>query len=222
VYLSRRGSRTTGFEPLRDVHVLQVTGAGCTPLLDTEHRNYHCRERMEFTFRELVPKGGPDGPILAARWRWADEPRLRSTLDYLKAQGMPAIVLGPTVEYSAWAPELVLHHGRLDGLTAWVDGFLVPDRPEVDRRPVRTARESSAEYFSVIEAFCRPGGCPVTSGEGKLLVLDYGHHTPAGARALAAGLAELGIAFPRRTDQAEANRVAQRHSSVEGASAASR
>lgn len=180
-----------------EVNFLQMTGSGCRPLLDTHYSEFHCRERVDYLYRNFLPQTRVDGVILAARWEAGDIPALRATLTYLQGLGMRVILLGPAIEYSPWVPDLVFRYGRLDGLEDWVGRFTLPERRELDQRLRQLSVETGAEYHSIIAAFCPSGTCPVLSREGDLLVVDYGHQSAAGALAVGRGLREQGLRLTR-------------------------
>jgi len=195
---SHGADRYTGLSSLYpEVNFLQMTTASCRPLMDTDFREYHCQERMEYAFRDYLPRGKIDGVVLAGRWQAGDLGRLEKTLAYVRGLGIRVIVLGPAAEFVPWVADLVFHYGRREGLEDWVSRFLVPERRELDQRMRRLSEASGADYYSSIDAFCPAGHCPVLSPDGKLLIVDYGHQSPAGALVQAKGYKDLGLAFPR-------------------------
>ena len=195
---SHGADRYTGLSSLfPEVNFLQMTTASCRPLIDTDFRDYRCPERMEYAFREFLPRARIDGVVLAGRWQSDDLARLEKTLAHLRGLGLRVIVLGPAAEFAPWVVDLMFHHGRREGLEDWVSRFLVPERLEMDGRVRRLSEAAGAEYYSTIEAFCPAGRCPVLSPDGKLLIVDYGHQSPEGALVQAAGYKGLGLAFPR-------------------------
>lgn len=197
---SHGADRYSGLSALyKSANLMQITGAGCRPLLDTTYSDYLCRERMDFAFRELLPGQALDGVILAARWERKDLDALRRTIAHLRGLGQRVVVIGPTVELSRWVGELVFHHGRLAGLDDWLAGFEVAERFELDGRVGALSESLGAEYFSAIDAFCPRGRCRFVSGDGKLLIIDYGHHSPEGALVLAQGLRTSGLDLGRWT-----------------------
>ena len=202
---SHAADRYSGLSALfTPVNFLQMTTAGCRPLLDNSFWEFHCRERVAYVFRDFLPRARIDGVILAARWQREDLEPLRLTLDYLRQLGtngrgrsLRVIVLGPAVEFSPAVPDLVFRHRRTAGLEEWVSRFVVPERRELDRDLRAVADAAQVEYFSLIDSFCREGCCPVLSSDGKMLIVDYGHQSPEGALVQAQGLQEVGLTLSR-------------------------
>jgi peptidoglycan/LPS O-acetylase OafA/YrhL len=197
---SHGGDRYSGMSAAYPgVNFLQMTTASCRPLLDTDFADYHCPERMEYVFREFLPRVALDGVILVGRWQAGDLERLRATLKHLHGLGHRAILQGPAVEIVPWVPNLVFHHGRRAGLEEWVSRHIVPERLDMDRRLRAMAAEEGAEYYSAIDALCPNLRCPVLAPDGKqLLIVDYGHQSVEGALAQARGFQALGLDLPRR------------------------
>ena len=205
---SHAADRYAGLSALfTPVNFLQMTTAGCRPLLDNPFWEFHCRERVAYVFRDFLPRARIDGVILAARWQREDLEPLRATLDYLQrlgetdanghARALRVIVLGPAVEFSPAVPDLVFRHRRTEGLDEWVSRFVVPERRELDRDLRAVANAAKVEYYSLIDSFCRDRRCPVLSSDGKMLIVDYGHQSPEGALVQAQGLQEFGLTLPR-------------------------
>jgi hypothetical protein len=141
-----------------------------------------------------------DGVILAGRWRPEDLELLADTLGYLRGLGLRVIVLGPTAEFEPWVADLVFRHRRREGLEDWVSRFLTPESLEMERRVREVSEATGAEFWSSIDALCPDGRCPVLSPEGELLIVDYGHQSPAGALVQARGYRDLGLRLERRAN----------------------
>ena len=195
---SHGADRYTGLSSLyTDVRFLQLTTASCRPLLDSPSAEYHCRDRLDYVFREFLPAAAVDGVILSGRWRPEDLDLLDDTLGYLRGLGLRVIVLGPTAEFEPWVPDLVFRHGRREGLEDWVSRFLTSEGLEMEALVRALSETAGVEFWSSIEALCPERRCPVLSPEGELLILDYGHQSPAGALVQARGYRDLGLDLQR-------------------------
>jgi peptidoglycan/LPS O-acetylase OafA/YrhL len=198
---SHGADRYTGLSSLyTDVRFLQLTTASCRPLLGNPFDEYHCQERLDYVFHQFLPKALVDGVILAGRWRPEDLDLLADTLGYLRGLGLRVIVLGPTAEFEPWVADLVFRHGRREGLEDWVSRFLTPEALGMERLVGEVVEASGAEFWSSIDALCPDGRCPVLSPEGELLIVDYGHQSPAGALVQARGYRDLGLRLDRRAN----------------------
>jgi peptidoglycan/LPS O-acetylase OafA/YrhL len=179
-----------------NVNFLQMTTASCRPLLDNKFRSYHCKERLEYAFRNFLLHNIVDGVILAGRWQRTDIAALEKTLIYLRSLKTRVIVLGPAAEFKPWIVDLIFHYGKRQGLEQWVSQFLVPERLQIDRQLSDLSKKIGVEYYSSINSLCPKHICSILNNHGRLLIIDEGHQSPEGAIIQAQGFKNLGLDFP--------------------------
>jgi peptidoglycan/LPS O-acetylase OafA/YrhL len=176
-------------EAMPHAHLLQATAAGCRPLVAGKGIA-RCRAVMDKVFRGIDLRR-IDGLILSALWLDFEEPMLVATLRDLRARGVPVVVIGPSVEYDADLPTLLVRAAR-QADPALSDRFRLPEPFTRDRRMRRLAEQNGATYFSAIRQECPGGRCALTTHDDTPMHFDHSHYTPAGARAMIDALRRTG------------------------------
>ena len=115
------------------------------------------------------------------------------TIRWLRARGTAVLVIGPSVEYDADLPVLLVRSAR-EHDPQLPDRYRLADRIALDRAMAAPVRAAGATYASAIDTECEAGACRVTTADGTPLHFDHSHFTPPGARStLAAILARYPI-----------------------------
>ncbi len=177
-------------------NIVQATAAGCRPLLHGKGLS-GCRATMDLAFSAL-DFSHVDTVILSGRWLDFEQPALLETIRWLRARGTHVLVIGPSVEYDAELPVLIVrstreHDARL------ADRYRLADRIALDRAMAAPVRAAGAEYASAIDSECPHGHCPLTTANGTPIHFDHSHFTPAGARLVLEGiLVQYPVSRPRQ------------------------
>ena len=180
---------------LPGANLVQVTAAGCRPLLHGKGLPT-CRTTMDAAFGTLNFKR-IDTVVLSARWLDFEQPALLDTIRWLRTRGTRVLVIGPSVEYDADLPALIVRSDA-DGDPTLADGFRLMDRIALDRAMAGPVRAAGADYASAIDTECTGTTCRLTTADGTPLHFDHSHFTPAGAQAaLATILARHPVIRPR-------------------------
>ncbi|MBX3479985.1 MAG: acyltransferase [Caulobacter sp.] len=171
---------------LPGANIMQASAGGCRPTWPSDSADGICRRHLQRIFQTWLPQHRPDAVILAARWEPADVKPLAATLKFLKAQGVPVILLGPVPRYDQELPRLLINAETRADPT-------LPQRhrmdlaPIADRRLEKVAAESGAPFVSLYRALC-PGDdaapCRTRTPDGAPMQYDGGHLTLAGSRYL--------------------------------------
>ena len=178
-------------EALPGANIVQATAAGCRPLLHGKGLP-GCRATMDLAFATL-DFARIDTVILSARWLNFEQPALLDTIRWLRARGTAVLVIGPSVEYDADLPVLLVRSAR-EHDPQLPDRYRLADRIALDRAMAAPVRAAGATYASAIDTECEAGACRVTTADGTPLHFDHSHFTPPGARStLAAILARYPI-----------------------------
>lgn len=181
---------------LPQANVVQATAAGCRPLR-VGNGLRSCRAVMERAFG-TVDFAEVDLVILSARWLPFEQDALLDTIRWLRGRGAAVVVIGPSVEYDADLPMLIVRAAREgDGRVA--ERFRLADRTALDRAMAAPVRGTGAAYVSAVAWECRRGMCPTTLADGTPIHFDHSHFTPPAAQALLATvLARYPLTRPAR------------------------
>lgn len=166
-------------ELLPHANIVQATAAGCRPLLHGRGLS-RCRATMDLAFSTL-DFGRIDTVILSARWLDFEQPALLETIGWLRARGTHVLVVGPSVEYDADLPVLIVRAAR-EHDPRLPDRYRLADRIALDRAMVAPVRAAGAAYASAIDTECGGGKCRLSASDGTPRHFDHSHFTPAGAR----------------------------------------
>ncbi len=178
-------------ELLPEANIVQATAAGCRPLLHGKGLS-GCRATMDRAFSAL-DFTRIDTAILSARWLDFEQPALLDTIRWLKARGTTVLVIGPSVEYDADLPVLIVRATR-EHDPQLADRYRLADRIALDRTMAEPVRAAGADYASAIAMECHDRPCRLTTADGTPLHFDHSHFTPAGAHeTLAAILARYPV-----------------------------
>jgi peptidoglycan/LPS O-acetylase OafA/YrhL len=181
------------------VNILQATQAACMPTFAAASQGVaSCRDfaaRMDMFF--AVSK--PDLVIISADWgEYARGSRfdgmiadIKRTVARLNASGIPAVLLGPPVQFRSRLPSMLMR-AQLRGVELRADDFVLPDIFALDAR-MRAALPSRDKfsYLSVVNAICPARQCPLTIGEDIPLAWDHAHLTAEGSEYVVARLASM-------------------------------
>jgi peptidoglycan/LPS O-acetylase OafA/YrhL len=171
------------------VNILQATQAACMPTLNAAAQGkVPCRDfatQMETFFGDHKP----DRVILSADWlEYARPPRfdgmiadLRKTIARLNAAGIAVDLLGPSVQFRARLPSMLMR-AHLRDIDAHPDDFILQDIFALDQmmKVALPAHEKFA-YISVLDAVCPARHCPLTIDGGIPLAWDHAHLTAEGS-----------------------------------------
>ena len=177
-------------------HIVQVTAAGCRPLIGGEAGPAGCRAMSDIVFSGKVDLRAIDRVILGGRWLPGEPPALMRTIAFFRARGIPVTVIGPMVEYDVDEPT-ALASAMLDGDPHRIDRLRLMDRGAMDAELAPQVRAAGAIYVSAWAQECPGGACRLTAANGDPLHIDHSHLTPAGAAEfVAAYRAVLGPVSP--------------------------
>jgi peptidoglycan/LPS O-acetylase OafA/YrhL len=177
------------FTASRGVNLLQATQAACMPTLNSASQGDHfCRiftTQMETFFRDRKP----DLVVMAADWReygrgsrfdrMIDD--LKRTIDAFTERGIAVALLGPSVEFKARLPSMLLR-AHLRQAEARADDFVLSDIFIFDGRmkAALPAREKFS-FISVVDTVCPKRQCPITLSGDIPLAFDHAHLTAEGS-----------------------------------------
>jgi peptidoglycan/LPS O-acetylase OafA/YrhL len=170
---------------LPQANIVQATAAGCRPLLHGKGLA-SCRGVMDRVFG-TIDFARVDTVILSALWLDFEQPALLDTIRWLRARGGHVLVIGPSVEYDAELPILIVR-GAEEGMPRLADRHRIAGRAALDRAMAMPVRDAGADYASALEPECRGGRCRLTTTDGTPLHFDHSHFTPAGAEATLAAI----------------------------------
>lgn len=168
-------------ERYKQDNVMQLTVPGCRPVW-----NGRGTETCLAVYRALdvFLANNPariDGIIISARWRNVDADDLKRKIEMLRGVGVRVAIIGPSPEYGAPLPAILLKQlrrgGNGDSNTVWDR-----DRISVEERFREVARETGAGFVPVLSGLCPGGACRNYADDGKVMTFDYGHFTLSGAR----------------------------------------
>lgn len=168
-----------GFEAMfPNARILQATVAGCRPFLNHSSAPGPACDGTRAMAFDFLNRERPDLVVLAGRWMDTELPNLALTLDLLKANDQRVVVVGPSVEYNAELPSLLLRAGKKPER---VESARLEDRFTLDALMRPLVEERGFTYASSIAAICDGRSCDTTTADGVPIQWDYGHLTREGS-----------------------------------------
>jgi peptidoglycan/LPS O-acetylase OafA/YrhL len=174
------------------VHFLQATATDCLPT--TAHdlgESRKCEYLLDPIFKDFLKHHRVDRVILAAKWRSSSPGNLAPTLGYLRGEGIPVTVIGPTIIYDSPVPRLLVTANRSsdpDFLSKHWDHSLV----SLDTKLASVAAEQSANYISMI-GLAQRCMSSLLDAHGTPLVTDQEHFSAEGSVRMARGMRDAGL-----------------------------
>lgn len=169
-----------------DHNIIQVTGAGCSLLLNVKGDD-RCNSLNHLFYNRLVITRRFERIYLAHRWQEKDLQPLQQTIAFLKARKMAVTVIGPVAQFSDSFP-LLLANAIKANAPDGVEKYRLIAPAEIDRLMIAQVIKWGADYYSVQSAECPGGVCRYLAHDGVPIHFDYGHVTQSGAEFLLGGL----------------------------------
>jgi peptidoglycan/LPS O-acetylase OafA/YrhL len=167
-------------------NVMEATASGCKPVLHQRPRQRRgCSALMTYMLTDYLKTNAVDAVVIVAHWDAGDLPSLDETLRDLRERGIPAVVVGPMVQYDAPLPRLLAYSMMRQ------DPALVAQHRLVEIAPLDKQMQDMATtrwhvpYFSMVGALCAHGSCREQAEPGVPMLSDYGHVTKKGAELVA-------------------------------------
>ena len=189
----------------REINLLQATQAACMPTLDAAAQgDVSCRlfaTQMDAFFRDRKV----DLVIISADWlEYGRGSRfdgmiadLTRTIAALSDKGVAVALLGPSVQFRARLPSILIR-AHLREESARPEDFVLPNIFSFDRRMEQALPHVTAfSFVSVVDAVCPAQRCPLLVGEEIPLAFDHAHLTAEGSVFVADKIAPL--LGPRKT-----------------------
>lgn len=183
----------------REIHLLQATQAACMPTLNAPAQgDLSCRSfaaQMDAFLRDHKV----DLVIMSADWleygrgsrfdgMTAD---LAQTIAALEEKGMAVALLGPSVQFRARLPSILIR-ARLREETVRPEDSVLPNVFSFDRRMEQALPHTTTfSFVSVVDAVCPAQRCPLMIGEGVPFSFDHAHLTAEGSVFVADRIAPL-------------------------------
>lgn len=174
----------------RGVRLAQFSTSGCPPIFGGDPR---CAQANAHVI-EIVKATKPAIVMLTANWSPDRLEALSATVAALRAAGVGRIILiGQVATWQSSLPKLYWlywreHHEKMPARTFF---GLDPASRRYDRDGAAIAKQLGIEYVSAFDAMCNAAGCITRTGAGRgnIVMFDDSHLTPAGAEAVAEGIA---------------------------------
>jgi peptidoglycan/LPS O-acetylase OafA/YrhL len=171
------------------VNILQATQAACMPTLNAAAQgNAYCRS-LAAQMQAFFGDRKPDLVILSADWlEYSRPPRfdgmiadLKQTIAQLNGLGIPVVLFGPSVQFRAALPSMLVR-AQLRHSEAHSDDLVLPEIFVLDAK-MRTALPAHEKfsYISVVNAICPARHCPLTIEDDIPLAWDHAHLTAEGS-----------------------------------------
>jgi peptidoglycan/LPS O-acetylase OafA/YrhL len=170
------------------VNILQADQAACMPTFNATLGHAACHElaaQMDTFFRDRRP----DLVIMSGDWlEYGRRSRfdgmiadLRQTISRLNGLGIAVAVLGPSIQFKARLPSMLMR-AHLRQIEPHPEDFLLPDVPYMDQK-MKAALPDQAKfaYVSVLDAICPAEKCPIMIDNGVPLSWDHAHLTAEGS-----------------------------------------
>jgi HPt (histidine-containing phosphotransfer) domain-containing protein len=173
----------------RGVNVLQATQAACMPTLDAAAQGRVACRNFAAQLQGFFRDHRVDLVIMAGDWlEYARGSRfdgmiaeLKHTISALNGQGIAVALLGPSVQFKARLPSMLLR-AHLRGAEIRPNDFVLPDIFSFDHQMKAALPQSEKfSFISVVDAVCPQRQCPLTVEGGVPLAWDHAHLTAQGS-----------------------------------------
>jgi peptidoglycan/LPS O-acetylase OafA/YrhL len=164
----------------------QITTSGCKPNLVTAvlapktKDDLGCQQSNRLA-TQYISTAKPS-KVFVTQAADHDQTDWESVATFVRENGGELILIGPVPQ---WRPSLpVIAAKQLPTPEAFQKVGLDLNILEIDSRISKKYEKSSFKFVSVIQSLCKPDGCLATvetTDLYNLLLLDYGHLTPAGS-----------------------------------------
>ena len=171
------------------VNILQATQAACMPTLNAAAQGIaYCRS-LAAQMDRFFGDHRPDLVILSADWlEYSRSSRfdgmiadLKQTIARLNGSGIPVVVLGPSVQFRATLPSMLVR-AQLRHVDPHPEDFVLPDIFVLDAKmKAALPAHEKFSYISVVDAICPAQQCPLTIDGGIPLAWDHAHLTAEGS-----------------------------------------
>ena len=193
-------------------HLLQLTSAACPPFVELKlEASRNCNDINQL-LRDRIKAGGFAAVVVSGNWRSQLEtygqPPARRFDRYLSAllaatqeAGIPVLLFGPSIEFSAPLASTLFNHERThvpigNSLLPREASFTTDDHLRALARPYPLV-----QYVSILDTMCSERRCPLKVDPETPIVWDIIHLTPEGSRLVVSRLKPQLDAFLRRLQQ---------------------
>jgi peptidoglycan/LPS O-acetylase OafA/YrhL len=164
-----------------DIPVQQATASGCMPIIPLDGLP-RCTDLMRYVFEEFLPANPVDTLILSARWRNVDISSLQQTAHHLARYARQVIVLGPTLEYTADLPLLLMKNPDLSRGVPRTSPYIWQDSFRLNSMMQQALSNiPNVHYVDLLDIFCDSNQCHTTLPDRTPIVRDRAHYTTKGA-----------------------------------------
>jgi peptidoglycan/LPS O-acetylase OafA/YrhL len=170
-------------------NIMQATQAACMPTFDADVQFHPACRRFAAEMRTFLASHKVDLVVMSADWlEYGRSPRfagmiadIRKTVAQLNAEGVRVVLMGPSVQFRARLPSMLIR-ARLRDVDARADDVVLPDIFAVDQAMhAALPAKANFSYVSVVDAVCPERQCPLMAGEGVPLAMDHAHLTAEGS-----------------------------------------
>jgi peptidoglycan/LPS O-acetylase OafA/YrhL len=174
---------------LQPVNIMQATQAACMPTLNAATQGAAICLRFSSQMDAFFGDHKPDLVVMSADWlEYARPPRfdgmiadLRRTISRLNELGMAVVLFGPSVQFRARLPSMLMR-AHLRKVDARPEDFVLADIFTLDQMmKTALARHEGFSYISVVDAVCPSRRCPLTVDDGVPVAWDHAHLTAEGS-----------------------------------------
>lgn len=166
------------------VNFLEATSGNCTPVLESK-KGGNCKELLDFIFLKFVEDVRLDAVILNGSWGFNAQETVGKTIQHLRTRAGKVIVAGPPLRFTANVPDLIYQSGLIS--VQKIEAYVLERRhpgDQVNQFLATWAENAGANYLDLHATMCG-SKCQIFDGQGRLIFLDGGHLTVAGAKYLA-------------------------------------
>lgn len=188
----------------RRFNLIQLNSGGCQPFVGSDQPAVPSCNAVNAAFAGLLDRA--DVVILSGNWRYYMNPlhksqqepedlavfdtKLGATLSAIEAHGVPVLLLGPSLEFSApLAPSVAryeLNHVASDKPWPRSDSFAGDEHLRAFAKSYPNVR-----YASVLDALCHGADCLLLANDDTPVVWDTIHLTPEGSQLVLRRLAPV-------------------------------
>jgi hypothetical protein len=175
-----------------ELNLLQATGSSCRPTLEAQAKGYPtCRALLRSAFDRARHDPNLAAVVLAGDWDAGESQSAIATAAALRKDGVNAVVIGPSPNYTRPLPRLLTLAARTHDAGV-PDRFIDPQSFAVDKAMAEAAQRAGVPYISPVSMLCHGASC-ITLVGGVPIKWDSNHYTAEGSRYFAHALREGGF-----------------------------
>ena len=168
-----------------NANFLEASASDCFPtIVHSVSESHKCIVVLDRILDPFLLHHHLDAVLLVARWKPSLLANVSATLDWMKANHIPVILVGPTAVFDSPVPRLMVAALR-NRDPALLQRHLEPSMRALDATMAQLAKDHGVEYISLIRLLCPNQSCSVSNSKQLPMIFDQEHYTADGSAFIA-------------------------------------